>query len=477
MNVRSSDEGGASRLLDLLLVVLGWPLMALMLIPAAVFSGLNLAWVAVADAVERWTPSWRLPAPPQRPPITPNTAPRLTQKGTLVARGLWEEVGGYLAFSPDSTLVAAGGDNRTATVWNVRTGRRVARLHRRRIFRENSWAENVLAGAEPPAVWRVAFAGPRTLVAQIGDGTVTVWDVATGRERYTLRGQYTAEQGGPAGVLVDTGEHGPLAERPHGGDLAFALSPGGEALLVTPALPAGFAFELRETQTGRLLRASDHRGPRVPKGWRTEATSAQFSPDGVRFALRLTDLRKRWVEVHRTDGDADPVSLPDGWPVAFAPDGTALAGACGTEIRVWDAATGQERWRSRDDLGYVRDLYVSPAGDILVAETTRGGGDGAQRLLRVWEAATGRELGLLVGGDRGGVVSMAFSPDGQLLAVARSQSLEVWDAGAARLLYRSSHPSEDSERVWVRGQCAFLPDGTLIGLSTLRGIGIWHVPR
>ena len=212
-------------------------------------------------------PRLEAPGSPSTPADHTPHRPRLALKGTLVARGLWEDEPKCFAFSPDGELVAAGGANRTVTVWDLRTGRRVAELPRRRIFRENSWAANVLAGVGPPPVRRVAFAGTQTLVAQIGDGTITVWDLATRRERYTLRGQYTAEQSGPAAVSVDTGEHGPLPERPHEEDLAFALPATGEPLLVTPARPAGFGFELRQTQTGRLLRASTKGAPRRPRAW------------------------------------------------------------------------------------------------------------------------------------------------------------------------------------------------------------------
>ncbi|MDP8923920.1 MAG: hypothetical protein M3O34_13695 [Chloroflexota bacterium] len=473
--MQSPDEGGARRLLDLLATVLWFPLMALILIPAAVLSGLRLAWVAVADIAERWRPGWGLPASPRRPRITPVTAERLTLKGMLVPRGLWENDPECLAFSPDSALVAAGGADKMVTVWDLRTGRRVAKLRRRRIFRENSWATNVISGVEPPAVRRVEFAGLRNLIAQIGDGTVTVWDLPTGRERYTLRGKFTDAQGGPAGVLVDTGEHGPLAELPRHAALAAAASPTGEVLLVTPARPAGFEFELRETGTGRPLRASDGGGGLgLPRGVMYEAASALFSPDGARFAVPVGNTTESRVEVRRADREGGAVYLPAVWPVAFSPDGGSLAAVVGTGIRVWNAATGREQWRSREDLGYARDVCFSPSGDILVAETGRG--DGSLGLVRMWEAATGRELGLLASSESGPVVSMAFSPDGRLLAVARYWSLEVWETGAARLLFRYAHPSRDLVFVPAHGQCAFSPDGTVIGLTTLQGLSIWHVP-
>jgi WD40 repeat protein len=399
----------------------------------------------------------------------------LVLKGMVAPSGLRDDAPKCFAFSPDSALIAVGGADRTVSVWDLATGRQVGKLRRRRIFRENSWAANVLAGVEPPAVRQVGFAGARNLIAQIGDGTVSVWDLATGRERYTLTGRFADGLGGPSAVSVDTGEHGPRAELAHHAALAVAASPTVDVLLVTPARPAGFRFEFRKTETGRLLRASDRGGYlELPAGVMVEAASAVFSPNGVRFAVSTGSTTEHRVEVRRADGENEVAYLPAGWPVAFSPDGNTVAAVVGTGIRAWDAATGGELWRSRDDLAYARNVNFSPSGEILSAETSRE--DGSQGLVRTWEATTGRELESLVSDERGPIVTMAFSPDGRLLAVARYRSLEVWEAGAARLLYRCSYPSRDWTFVPAYGRCAFSPDGTLISLSTLQGLGIWHIP-
>ena len=418
-------------------------------------------------------PDWEMPVASRRLRITPLTAGSLALKGMLVTRGLWDDGPTCFAISPDGELLAAGGADKTVTIWALTTGRRVATLRRRRIFRERSWAESVLAGTEPPAVRQVDFSGAQTLIAQIGDGTVTVWDLATGRERYTLRGQRADEHGGAnerggADVHVDIGQHGPPSRHPPVASLAVTPSSTGEVLLVMAARPAGVRLELRETRTGRLLHAADYGSNPLP------SPGALFSPDGARVAISVGIWTERAVEVRRTDEWNEPTHLDVGWPAAFAPDGSFVAAVYCARVRVWDAATGRERWRSRDDLAYGRDVRFSPTGEILVAETNRE--DGSPGLVRVWDATTGRELAPLVSAARGPVVSMAFSPDGRLLAVARYWSLEVWEVGAARLLYRYSHPSHDWLFVPAHGRCVFSPDGGLLALSTLEGLGIWHVP-
>ena len=72
--------------------------------------------------------------------------------------------------------------------------------------------------------------------------------------------------------------------------------------------------------------------------------------------------------------------------VGYSPDGQALASAgFDRTIRIWEAATGREIRALRGPEGAVFDVAYSPDGKALAPPAM------ADRTIRIWEAATGRE--------------------------------------------------------------------------------------
>ena len=108
--------------------------------------------------------------------------------------------------------------------------------------------------------------------------------------------------------------------------------------------------------------------------------------------------------------------------VAFSPDGTLLATACGKHGRGVGAATGRElaRWNTQ-----VRAVAFSPDGTRLATGS-------ADKTARLWQAATGRELARMEHDDR--VNAVAFSPDGTRLATGATirPGCGLRDPGARR---------------------------------------------
>ena len=75
------------------------------------------------------------------------------------------------------------------------------------------------------------------------------------------------------------------------------------------------------------------------------------------------------------------------WAVAFSPDGKAvLTGGGDQTARLWDAATGRPLGLPMTHQGAVHAVAFSPDGKTVLT----GGEDGTARL---WDAATGRPLG------------------------------------------------------------------------------------
>ena len=148
--------------------------------------------------------------------------------------------------------------------------------------------------------------------------------------------------------------------------------------------------------------------------------------------------------------------------VAYSPDGCRLASASWDQsVKVWDAATGRELLTLKGHTNAVNVVAYSPDGRRLAS----GSND---RSVKLWDAATGQELRTL-NGHADGVWGLAFSPDGRHLASAgRDRVLKMWDAVTGQELRTlKGHVNAVME-------VAFSPDGRrLASASEDRSVRVW----
>ena len=108
------------------------------------------------------------------------------------------------------------------------------------------------------------------------------------------------------------------------------------------------------------------------------------------------------------------------WPsldVAFTPDGKLLASVSDSTVRLWNPATGEQRRRfdARSATGILNQLLHCLA---LSADGKRIAAAGYNHAILVWQIDTGRELAFIPAEN---VVSLAFHPDGKVLAYGQEQ--------------------------------------------------------
>ena len=117
-----------------------------------------------------------------------------------------------------------------------------------------------------------------------------------------------------------------------------------------------------------------------------------------------------------------PQSASGGQSFAAASD-LSLVALIDSTLRIVDLSTGDERWSVKTDNLYFSCAAFSPDGKIVV--TAEGRVDSS---IRIWDVATGKELGPGLKDHRVQVMGLVFFPDGKTLASSSfDQTIRLWD--------------------------------------------------
>jgi WD40 repeat protein len=388
-----------------------------------------------------------------------------------------------IAFSPDGTQIAGAGRENYAKVWDTVSGEVVLTL-------DLLSATQLTTGGQ---IETIAFSPDGTRLAFGG----VIWNVVTGEVLFSLLGHTagissqsfnsegtrltTASYDGTVKIWDLTLQHEVLTRsHPTGGFIyGVAFSPDGKWLVTTGQDKTAIVWDAVSGE--ELATLSGH----------TDAVNGvDFNSDGTLLATGSADRTaivwdtRSWGVLRTLTGHAE--DYPGVVPylrgivdIAFSPkcaspsgvsDRCPLAGVgMDGQLVVWNAFDGQVLYTYQDPLGGLKSVAFSPDGRLLAIGSTGelGSPIGVTTIL---EADKGQVLRNLPGEVQfGWVWDLAFSPDGkQIATVSFRGDGKVWGVATAEIQY--------TLKVLGNGTTvAFNPDGTLLATGTGNGtVSLWE---
>jgi WD40 repeat protein/beta-lactamase regulating signal transducer with metallopeptidase domain len=370
-----------------------------------------------------------------------------------------------LAFSPDNKTAATATEAKTVKLWELATGKEIARLDGelyrwqclafsldgallavggegkdKQSSQVNFWdtATHKLVGTlngHTRMIVSLAFSPDKKTLATGGtDGVVRLWQLDGFKELAALEGHENRVEG-----LAFTPDGGRLVSSSHDGTVRLwdvakrmplmrldghvapvrcvAVSPDGKQLF-----SGGAARMLKVWDLATLKEAGNYQ-PRIDRpGEDSIILAMEYSPDGKTLATAHENGTVKVRNAANGDlrlilhGHEDAVTC-----LAFTKDGkTLITGSSDRTVRLWDVETGKARATLEGHTSWVYALAVSPDGKTLATA-------GYDKTVRLWDVETRKELATLTG-HKGAVRALAFAPDGKTLASgAGDHTIKLWD--------------------------------------------------
>jgi eukaryotic-like serine/threonine-protein kinase len=294
------------------------------------------------------------------------------------------------AFSPDGSKAISASYDKTARVWDSRTGETLA----------------VLGGHEAELFRARYIAGGAKIVTRAWDSSVKIWDAET----------YQALQAIPP------------ASAAHAGILQLMGGVrGGGILSLSGAIPgltsADGKFSLGYADKGEahIIDLETGRVSAILDGGASEVMWGCFSPDaGKVLTLAMDETVQVWDRktakaLYRLEGHTGLVGFAD-----FSPDGKRIVTtSMDATAKLWDGPTGKLRASLEGHTAAVGSAHFSPDGRHVVTGSLDGNA-------YVWEVESGARKTILRG-HAGPVYNAVFSPDGKRILATYHGTVKVWN--------------------------------------------------
>ena len=345
-----------------------------------------------------------------------------------------------LAFTQDGKTLASGSEDETVLLWNT----------------ENGTKQATFRGHEE-VVTTVAFSvDGKTVASGAANKLIKVWDVKTERELATLRGHKNTINALTFAPEGTSRYSGCLASGSADGTIRFWDPDNGQEIAIFTAGHMEWVKAVAFTENGTTLTSAAFNG--IVEVW-----NLRTAQELITFTEAESDLTE--TVAFSLDG-THFISRGRSGTIVFDPYGWGHRGGHfqqGFKVQLWKITSGEELpvpWQQVADT--ISAFKFSPDGKVLASR-------GPKEDIRVWDIKTGLELSRINVGSPF-PRQLMFSPDSTLLAVYGIHGIPlVWDTDAGH-----QFPAFTTERA---SSLAFSPDGAVLALGHRDSITLWNVTK